>query len=145
MDYVEERSLTKLLASGPLPPTRAAGYLKTIAEAIHYAHGRGILHRDLKPSNVLIDANDQPRVTDFGLARRLEGDSQLTLTGQVLGSPNYMPPEQATARRGQLDRRSDVYSLGAMLYHLLTARPPFGGEAITDTLDQVLNAHPVSP
>ena len=79
----------------------AARYLKTIAEAIHYAHERGILHRDLKPSNVLIDANDQPRVTDFGLARRLEGDSELTVTGQVLGSPNYMPPEQATAQPRQ--------------------------------------------
>jgi WD40 repeat protein/predicted Ser/Thr protein kinase len=145
MDYVEGPSLAKLLANGPLPARSAASYLKTIAEAIHYAHERGILHRDLKPSNVLIDANDQPRVTDFGLARRLEGDSELTVTGQVLGSPNYMPPEQATARRGKVSRRSDVYSLGAMLYHLLTGRPPFVGEALTDTLEQVLNAEPVSP
>ena len=124
---------------------RAVGYVKTIAEAIHYAHERGILHRDLKPSNVLIDASDQPRVTDFGLARRLEGDSELTVTGQVLGSPNYMPPEQAVGRRGKVSRRSDVYSLGAMLYHLLTGRPPFVGEALTDTLEQVLNTEPVSP
>src|SRR5262249_33798685 len=124
MDFVEGSSLAKLLASGPLPPKRAATYLKTIAEAIHYAHERGILHRDLKPSNVLIDAADQPRVTDFGLARRLAGDSELTMTGQVLGSPNYMPPEQATGKHGKLSRRSDVYSLGAMLYHLLTGRPP---------------------
>src|SRR5882672_2364267 len=145
MDYVEGQSLAKLLASGPLPARRAAGYLKTIAEAIHYAHERGILHRDLKPSNVLIDARDQPRVTDFGLARRLEGDSELTVTGQVLGSPNYMPPEQATAKRGKVSRRSDVYSLGAMLYHLLTGRPPFVGEVLTDTLEQVLNSEPVSP
>src|SRR3989442_12074213 len=145
MDYVEGHSLAKLLASGPLPARRAASCLKTIAEAIHYAHDRGILHRDLKPSNVLIDANDQPRVTDFGLARRLEGDSELTVTGQVLGSPNYMPPEQATGKRGKVSRRSDVYSLGAMLYHLLTGRPPFVGEALTDTLEQVLNADPVSP
>jgi WD40 repeat protein/serine/threonine protein kinase len=145
MDYVEGQSLAKLLASGPLPATRAACYLKTIAEAIHYAHERGILHRDLKPSNVLIDASDQPRVTDFGLARRLEGDSELTVTGQVLGSPNYMPPEQAVGKRGKVSRRSDVYSLGAMLYHLLTGRPPFVGEALTDTLEQVLNEEPVSP
>src|SRR6266571_808792 len=145
MDYVEGQSLAKLLANGPLPARNAASYLKTIAEAIHYAHERGILHRDLKPSNVLIDANDQPRVTDFGLARRLEGDSELTVTGQVLGSPNYMPPEQATARRGKASRRSDVYSLGAMLYHLLTGRPPFVGEALTDTLEQLLNAEPVPP
>src|SRR5439155_8133509 len=124
---------------------RAVGYVKTIAEAIHYAHERGILHRDLKPSNVLIDASDQPRVTDFGLARRLEGDSELTVTGQVLGSPNYMPPEQAVGRRGKVSRRSDVYSLGAMLYHLLTGRPPFVGETLTHTLEQVLNSDPVSP
>jgi len=145
MDYVEGQSLAKPLADGPLPAKRAASYLKTIAEAIHYAHERGILHRDLKPSNVLIDANDQPRVTDFGLARRLEGGSELTVTGQVLGSPNYMPPEQAVGKRGKVSRRSDVYSLGAMLYHLLTGRPPFVGEALTDTLEQVLNAEPISP
>jgi WD40 repeat protein/serine/threonine protein kinase len=145
MDYVEGQSLARLLANGPLPATRAARYLKTTAEAIHYAHERGILHRDLKPSNVLIDANDQPRVTDFGLARRLEGDSELTMSGQVLGSPNYMPPEQAAGKRGKVSRRSDVYSLGAMLYHLLTGRPPFVGEALTDTLQQVLNSEPVSP
>jgi serine/threonine protein kinase len=145
MDYVEGQSLAKLLANGPLPARRAASYLKPIAEAIHYAHERGILHRDLKPSNVLIDVNDQPRVTDFGLARRLEGDSELTATGMVLGSPNYVPPEQAVGKRGKVSRRSDVYSLGAMLYHLLTGRPPFVGEALTDTLEQVLNAEPVSP
>ena len=94
---------------------------------------------------MIIDANDQPRVTDFGLARRLEGDSELTVTSQVLGSPNYMPPEQAVGRRGKVGRRSDVYSLGAMLYHLLTGRPPFVGEGLTDILEQVLNAEPVSP
>jgi serine/threonine protein kinase/WD40 repeat protein len=145
MDYVEGQTLAQLVGRGPLTALRAASYLKTIAEAIHYAHERGLLHRDLKPSNVLINTNDQPRVTDFGLAKRLEGNSELTVTGQVLGSPNYMPPEQATARRGKLSRQSDVYSLGAMLYHLLAGRPPFVGEVLTDTLDQVLNANPVSP
>jgi WD40 repeat protein len=145
MDFVEGPSLAKVLASGPLPLKKAATYVKTIAEAIHYAHERGILHRDLKPSNVLIDTNDQPRITDFGLARRLEGDSELTVTGQVIGSPNYMPPEQAAGRRGKLSRRSDIYSLGAMLYHLLTGRPPFVGQALADTLEQVLNVEPVSP
>jgi serine/threonine protein kinase len=118
---------------------------KIVAEAIHYAHERGILHRDLKPSNVLIDPFDQPRVTDFGLAKRLHHDSELTLSGQVLGSPNYMPPEQAAAKRGLVGRRSDVYSLGAILYHLLTGRPPFVGETLTDTLHSVLNTEPVSP
>jgi serine/threonine protein kinase len=108
MDYVEGQCLSALIRGIPLPARRAAGYVKTIAEAIHYAHERGILHRDLKPANVMIDANDQPRVTDFGLAKRLEGDSELTVSGQVLGSPNYMPPEQATGKRGTLSRRTDV-------------------------------------
>ena len=137
--------MSALIRGNPLPARRAAGYVKTIAEAIHYAHERGILHRDLKPSNVLIDANDQPRVTDFGLAKRLEGDSELTVTGQVLGSPNYMPPEQATGKRGTLSRRSDVYALGAILYHALTGRPPFVGEGLAETVQQVLNVEPVSP
>ena len=145
MDYVEGQSLSALVRGSPLPARRAAGYVKTIAEAIHYAHERGILHRDLKPANVLIDANDQPRVTDFGLAKRLAGDSELTVTGQVLGSPNYMPPEQATGKRGTLSRRSDVYALGAILYHALTGRPPFVGESLAETVQQLLNVEPVSP
>ena len=145
MDYVAGPSLAQLVGHQPLPARRAAGYLKTIAEAIHYAHERGILHRDLKPSNILIDPDDQPRVTDFGLARRFEGDSQVTLTGQVLGSPNYIPPEQALGKRGKVSRQSDVYALGAMLYHLLTGRPPFQGETLTDTLQQVLNTEPLAP
>jgi WD40 repeat protein/serine/threonine protein kinase len=161
MDYVEGPSLGKLVAQQPLPARRAASYVKTIAEAIHYAHERGVLHRDLKPTNVLIDALDQPRVTDFGLAKRFGvppsggaaaldpaesgTPSDLTITGQVLGSPNYMPPEQAAAKRGKVGKPSDVYSLGAILYHLLTGRPPFVGESLTDTLHQVLDAEPVSP
>ncbi len=152
MDFVGGQTLAKLVAQQPLPAKRAAAYLKTIAEAVHYAHERGILHRDLKPSNVLIDEFDQPRITDFGLAKRLTpdsslatGHSSLTLTGQVLGSPNYMPPEQAASGRGKVSRRSDVYALGAMLYHLTTGRPPFVAQTPTETLQQVLEAEPVSP
>ncbi len=129
----------------PLPARRAAQYLKTIAEAIHYAHQQGILHRDLKPSNVLIDANDQPRITDFGLAKRLEGETSLTLSGQMVGSPNFMPPEQATAKHGKVGRYSDVYALGGILYHLLTARPPFQADSLEVIVSQVLTAEPVSP
>jgi WD40 repeat protein/tRNA A-37 threonylcarbamoyl transferase component Bud32 len=145
MDYVEGQNLAQLVGQHPLAPARAARYVEAIAAAIHYAHERGILHRDLKPSNVLIDANDQPRITDFGLARRLDGDSSLTLSGQVLGSPNFMPPEQAGGGRGKVGRPSDVYALGGILYHLLTARAPFQAESLEHTIDQVLNAEPVSP
>jgi eukaryotic-like serine/threonine-protein kinase len=145
MDYVEGQSLAQLVGNRPLPAQRAAGYLKTIAEVVHYAHERGILHRDLKPSNVLIDGQDRPRVVDFGLARRLEGDSELTVTGQVLGSPHYLPPEQATGRRGRVSRRTDVYGLGATLYHLLTGRPPCQAESLAETLDLVLHNEPVAP
>ncbi|MCX6927090.1 MAG: serine/threonine-protein kinase, partial [Verrucomicrobia bacterium] len=134
----------------PLTNTRAAGYLKTIAQAIHFAHTRHILHRDLQPSNVLIDANDQPRVTDFGLAKRL-GDSELgtqnselTQTGQVLGSPSFLPPEQALGERGKMGPASDVYSLGAILYHALTGRPPFVGQTVADTLKQVETKDPIA-
>jgi WD40 repeat protein len=145
MDFVEGPTLAELARAGPLPPPRAACYIQTIAEAIHHAHERGILHRDLKPSNVLIDAANQPRITDFGLAKRLESGTDLTVSGQVLGSPQYMPPEQAAGRRGQVGRRSDVYALGAILYHLLTGRPPFVGEALSNILPQVANDEPLTP
>ena len=145
MDFVDGPSLAALVGHQPLPARRAAQYLKTIAEAIHYAHQQGILHRDLKPSNVLIDAKDQPRITDFGLAKRLEGETSLTLSGQMVGSPNFMPPEQATAKHGKVGRYSDVYALGGILYHLLTARPPFQADSLEVIVSQVLTAEPVSP
>ncbi|MBI3191076.1 MAG: protein kinase, partial [Pedosphaera parvula] len=145
MDYVEGQNLAQLVGQQPLAPARAARYVELIAQAIHYAHERGILHRDLKPSNVLIDANDQPHITDFGLARRLDGDSSLTLTGQVLGSPNFMPPERAGGGRGRVGRPSDVYALGGILYHLLTARAPFQADSLDRLLTQVLHTEPVSP
>jgi serine/threonine protein kinase len=152
MDYVDGPNLGRLVHDGPLPAKRAAGYVKLIAEAVHYAHERGILHRDLKPSNVLIDSDDRPRVVDFGLAKRLAANSELgtqnselTLSGQVLGSPNYMPPEQAGAGRIKVGRYSDVYSLGAILYHLLTGRPPFQAETVAQTLNLVTSTEPLSP
>jgi len=145
MDFVEGQSLAKIVGQQPLPPAKAARYVVFIAEAIHYAHERGILHRDLKPSNVLIDADDQPHVTDFGLAKRLDGESSLTLSGQVLGSPNFMPPEQAGVKRGKVGRPSDVYALGGILYYLLTARAPFQAESLEHIVTQVLEAEPVAP
>ena len=145
MDYVEGQNLSQLAGQKSLPPAKAARYVELIAAAIHHAHERGILHRDLKPSNVLIDAHDQPRITDFGLAKRLDGEFSLTVTGQVLGSPNFMPPEQAGAKRGKVGRPSDVYALGGILYYLLTARAPFQAESLEQIISQVLHAEPVSP
>jgi WD40 repeat protein/serine/threonine protein kinase len=146
MDYVPGQNLAELVGNRPLAPKSAARYLQQIADAVHYAHQQGVLHRDLKPQNILIDsATDQPRITDFGLARRLEGDSSVTITGQVLGSPHFMPPEQAGGRRGTVGRHSDVYSLGGILFFILTARPPFQGDSIEETLHNVLNTEAISP
>jgi serine/threonine-protein kinase len=130
MEYVEGATLADLVRGGPLEPGRAVRLVRAVAEAIHYAHQQGILHRDLKPSNVLVDALDQPRITDFGLARNLADDSELTVSGQALGSPNFMPPEQAEGRHKEMTPRSDVYALGAMLYYLLTGRPPFAADSV---------------
>ena len=145
MDYVEGRSLSAIIASGPMPAARAAGYVRTIAEAIHYAHQRGTLHRDLKPSNILIDADDRPRITDFGLAKIGSGDARLTITGTVMGTASYMSPEQALGRQAQIGSHSDVYSLGAILYELLSGSPPFRADSVQATLLRVMQDEPVAP
>lgn len=145
MEYVAGKTLAELVRQHPLPPRNAARYLKTVAEAVEHAHEHGLLHRDLKPSNVLLDRDDQPRVTDFGLAKRLDGTTDLTVTGQMLGSPNYLSPEAALGNEQQLTPASDVYSLGATLYHLLTGRPPLLAGSLAETLVQVREQTPVAP
>lgn len=145
MDFVEGKNLAQALQGKPLPAGKAAELLKTIAEAVHYAHQRGTLHRDLKPHNILIDASGQPRITDFGLAKRNEEGAELTQTGAILGSPSYMPPEQAAGHHDKVGPASDVYSLGAILYQLLTGKPPFIAETPIATLRKVLEEEPERP
>jgi len=144
MDLVEGGDLARHTREGPLPPRQAAELVATIAEAVQHAHEKGVLHRDLKPANVLLDGEGRPFVTDFGLARSLDADSSLTLTGQVLGTPGYMPPEQATGA-GTVGPAADIYSLGAVLYHLLTGRAPFVGGTPAETMRHVVEQEPVSP
>jgi tetratricopeptide (TPR) repeat protein/tRNA A-37 threonylcarbamoyl transferase component Bud32 len=145
MSYVAGGSLAAAVKDGPLPPREAAALVRKVAEAVAYAHGRGIIHRDLKPANILLDEGGQPQVTDFGLAKRLASDSQLTGTGQVMGTPSYMPPEQAQGRVQEVGPAADVYALGAILYCLLTGRPPFQAAGVMDTLRQVLELEPAAP
>ena len=143
MDFVEGRSVAQIASRNPLTPRKAAEYLREVARAVDYAHQQGVLHRDLKPSNILIeDATDRPRVTDFGLAKRIEDHSDLTLSGQVVGTASYMPPEQAAGRTMQLGPWSDVYALGATLYEALTGRPPHRGPSTVATLKLVLETEP---
>src|SRR5262249_8144658 len=142
--FVDGKSLSQMVANGPLLPRQAAAIVQEVAQAVHFAHQRGGVHRDLKPANVLVDASGRPRVSDFGLAQKLESDGDLTASGQVVGTPSYMPPEQAS---GQLEigPAADVYSLGAVLYHLLTGRPPFQSASVVETLRQVLERQPLAP
>ena len=145
--YIEGPSLSAVIREQPLPALRACEVLSAVARAVHYSHGQGTLHRDLKPSNVLFDRHDEPYVTDFGLAKVAATDgerAELTSTGQVLGTPNYMSPEQAAGKTELVGPASDVYSLGCVLYAALTGRPPLAAESVADTLYQVIHHEPVS-
>jgi WD40 repeat protein/tRNA A-37 threonylcarbamoyl transferase component Bud32 len=144
MEYIGGTSLSERVSLGPLSGRRAAEYLELTARAVHYAHTRGILHRDLKPANVLLDENDQPKVTDFGLAKQMKSRSDQTRTGAVLGTPSYMSPEQAAGSK-DIGPGSDVYSLGAILYELTTGKPPFCGETALATLNLVAESDPIPP
>lgn len=144
MDYVGGKNLEQLVREHPLAAREAADLTRRVAEALQHAHDHGVLHRDLKPSNILIDEDGAPRISDFGIARLVgTGAAELTRTGQVLGSPGYAAPEQAFCDRADL--RTDVYGLGALLYHLLTGRPPFLGPTLDAILVQLRESDPLSP
>ncbi len=145
MGLVEGESLAARIRQGGVPPRLAARYVAKIAAAVEVAHRQGIIHRDLKPGNILLDQNDEPRVTDFGMARHGEANSELTATGTIIGTPGYMPPEQASGDLERIKATADVYSLGGILYALLTGRPPFEGSTQVETLMQVLHQDPVAP
>jgi WD40 repeat protein/tetratricopeptide (TPR) repeat protein len=145
LELVEGGSLARRLDGTPLPPGRAAALLEALARAMHYAHEKGVVHRDLKPANVLLAEDGTPKVADFGLAKRLEGEAGQTQSGALLGTPSYMAPEQALGRGKEVGPAADVYSLGAILYELLTGRPPFKGATLLETLEQVRHQEAVPP
>lgn len=143
MAMIEGPSLSEEMRDGPLSTGRAVAIVRKIAEAVQFAHDRDVVHRDLKPANVLLDTDDNPHITDFGLAKRGEG-SDLTASGQVLGTPAYMPPEQARGQTEVVGTQSDVYSIGAILYAMLLGRPPHAAESAIETLRQVVDVEPPS-
>src|SRR5262249_40261441 len=150
-------SLAQRLTGAPLPARQAAEIAQVLAQAMQYAHEHGIVHRDLKPANILLQIADSnqsairnlqsaiPKITDFGLAKQLDAAAGQPRTGVVLGTPSYMAPEQAHGKAGQVTPLADVYGLGAILYEMLTGRPPFRGESSVDTVLQVLSEEPVPP
>ncbi|MFI5456287.1 MAG: protein kinase [Isosphaerales bacterium] len=144
MKRIDGTSLAANLSGYRDRPREAARLVATVAKALHHAHQRGLLHRDLKPSNMLLDAKGEPHLTDFGLAKRLQGPgaAETTRTGAILGTPAYMAPEQASGQRGEVTTATDVYGLGALLYALLTGHAPFRGESVADTLLQVRERSP---
>lgn len=144
MAYVDGPSLRKLADERALPLQRALEIVRDVARAIHFAHGQGIIHRDLKPSNILLDASGRVFVSDFGLAKDV-AQVGMTESGDVLGTPAYMSPEQARGHAKFVDARSDVYSLGAVLYHLLTGQPPFVAESTVQVILAVMGTDPVPP
>jgi serine/threonine protein kinase len=144
-ELLEGGSLAKRLRAAALPGREAAKLVFTLSQAIHAAHEAGVIHRDLKPSNVLFDRNGVPKIVDFGMAKRLETDENLTRMGEIMGTPSYMAPEQARGRIAEVGPSVDIYSLGAILYEMLTGRPPFKASSIVETIHQVVYDDAVPP
>jgi WD40 repeat protein len=145
LEFVAGGSLAQQIAGTPQAPRRAAELVETLSRAMHHAHQHGIVHRDLKPANVLLAEDGTPKITDFGLAKQIDNPSGQTRSGAVLGTPSYMAPEQAQGHTHRIGPGTDVYALGAILYELLTGRPPFKGETAVDTMLQVMFFEPVPP
>ena len=145
LEYVDGGSLLGKIGGMPQPAREAAKTLQALAQAMDYAHRRGIMHRDLKPANILLTSDGVPKITDFGLAKRFEEDASQTRTGAILGTPSYMAPEQAAGKSKEVGPPADIYALGSILYELLTGRPPFRGETVLDTIKMVQSAEPLPP
>lgn len=145
MEYIEGNTLKELVGGKPLPWKEAVRYAARIAEAIDFAHRKGVIHRDLKPHNIMVDSSDNLRVTDFGLARDQNVESGLTVTGAALGTPNYMAPEQARADEASVGPWTDVYAIGAILYEMLTSIPPIRGGSMADILENLNSVEPLNP
>src|SRR5262249_7896917 len=135
MEYLEGGSLSQKIAGKPQPDRQAAQWMETLARAMHYAHERGLVHRDLKPGHIVLTKDGVPRITDFGLAKRLAGSTAQTWSQPVVGTPSYISPEQAAGKSDEISSLSDVYALGAILYELLTGQAPFKGGSPLQTLD----------
>src|SRR5213080_3710642 len=145
MQFVEGGQLDEVVSRRPMSIRQAAELIAKVARTVHYAHEHGILHRDIKPGNILLDANGEPHLTDFGLARLVESESTITQTMEVLGTPSYMAPEQAVGNNTQLTSATDVYGLGAVLYELLTGHPAFAGGTTYETIKLLLDTEPRQP
>jgi hypothetical protein len=144
MQYIKGRTADEAVRGKKPDPREVTRWVRDAALGVHYAHERGVIHRDLKPANVMIDSEGRVYVMDFGLAKLAGGEGSGTVSGVILGTPAFMPPEQAAANASQVDRRSDIYSLGATLYVLLSGRRPFEGESATDILVQILTSEPIA-
>ena len=145
LEYVDGGSLAEIIAGKPQPQEQSALLVEKLARAMYFAHGSGVIHRDLKPANVLVSSDGTPKIADFGLAKQLDHSTQLTSTGAIMGTPNYMAPEQAAGRTKEIGPLTDVYALGAILYELLTGQPPFHGANLVETLDKVRADKPLPP
>src|SRR6267143_1812514 len=145
MKFVEGGQLDEVVKHDPMSIRQAAELIAKVARTVHYAHQHSILHRDIKPGNILLDANGEPHLTDFGLARLVEHGSTVTGSLEVMGTPSYMAPEQAVGNNAAVNRATDVYGLGAVLYELLTGHPPFAGGTTYETIRMLLDSEPRQP